>query len=287
MEDLVSVVMMVLGLAMGEEGVDVFVRRVEVWVEDTGEGFALTAVLTEVEVSGEEMEGLEKRDVGDDVTSVTTALMALLAFPHSASTSAMISPPEIESKVRREEMSASKELRLLSPGIRGGSESGKGGTCSVVLLTLPAVAWGVRASDGLVAELSCVVTPLMGSVTGLSRERGWDLGVRERSSLMISTLLARDDMSSGLGGASSLSSLSFDRNLTLPKSPFSPRRCRPTGWDTVWALWSPTPLRPPLSKDRKLRDLAELAEEMEVRAGAAARTPSSLSGSSSACSFSP
>lgn len=104
---------------------------------------------------------------------------------------------------------------------------------------------------------------------------------------MISTLLARDDMRSGLGGASFLSSLSFDRNFTLPKRPLSPRRCLPTGCETVWTLRSPTPLRPPLSSDRKLRDLAELAEEMEVRAGAAARTPSSLSGSSSACSLSP
>lgn len=83
---------------------------------------------------------------------------------------------------------------------------------------------------------------------------------------MISTLLARDDMSSGLGGASSLSSLSFDLNLTLLKRPFSPRRCLPVGWDTVWTRRSPTPLRPPLSSVKKLRDLAELAEEMEVRA---------------------
>lgn len=232
--------------------------------------------------------GLENRDMDDGVTSVTTAVMALLAFPHSASTSAMMSPPpEIESKVRREEMSASKELRLLSPGTNGSSEAGKGNTCSLVLLTLSAVTWGVIVSDGDVAALSCVVKLLMGSVSGLSRERGWDLGVRVRSSLMISTLLARDDMRSGLGGASSLSSLSFERNLTLPKRPFSPRRCRPTGCDTVWTRRSPTPLLPPLSNDRKLRDLAELAEEIELRAGAAARTPSSPSCSSSACSLSP
>lgn len=233
------------------------------------------------------MVGLEKKDVDDGVTSVTTAPMALLAFPHSASTSAMMSPPpEIESKVRREEMSASKELRLLSPGTNGSSGVGKGDTCSLVLLTLPAVTWGVMASDGDVAALSCVKL-FTGSVSGLSRERGWDLGVRVRSSLMISTLLARDDMRSGLGGASSLSSLSFARNLTLPKRPFSPRRCRPTGWDTVWTRRSPTPLRPPLSNDRKLRDLAELTEEIDVRAGAAARMPSSPSCSSSACSLSP
>lgn len=295
MEDLVNVVMMVLGLAMGEEVAVVFVRGVKDWVHAvvgtaTGEGLAVAALATEVKVNGEEMVGFEKRDVDDGVTSVTTALMALLAFPHSASTSAMMSPPpEIESKVRREEMSASKELRLLSPGTMGGSEVGKGGTCSLVLLTLPAVTWGVMVSDGVVAALSCVVKLLTGSllsVSGLSRERGWDFGVRVRSSLMISTLLARDDMRSGLGGASSFS-LSFDRNLTLPKRPFSPRRCRPTGWDTVWTRRSPPPLRPPLNKDRKLRDLAELAEEMEQRAGAAAKTPSSSSGSSSACSLSP
>ncbi len=126
MEVLVNVVMMVLGLALGEEVKVVFARGVKEWVKvvvgpATGVGFAIVAVPTEVEVSGEEMMGLEKRDVYDVVTSVTTALMALLAFPHSASTSAMMSPPpEIESKVRREEMSASKELRLLSPGTKGG-----------------------------------------------------------------------------------------------------------------------------------------------------------------------
>lgn len=287
MEVLVSVVMMVLGLATGDEDGVVLVRGVKDLVEAvagmaTGEGFAATAVLTDAEVSEEETAGLEKRDVDDGDTS---ALMALLAFPHSASTSAMMSPPpEIESKVRREEMSASNELRLLSPGTMGGSEVGKGGTCSLVLLTL---SWGATVSDGVVAALSSPVTGSQISDFGLSRERGWDLGVRVRSSLMISTLLARDDMRSGLGGASSLSSLSFDRNLTLPKRPFSPRRCRPVGWDTVWTLRSPTPLRPPLSNDRKLRDLAELAEEMEVRAWAAARTPSSPSVSSSACSISP
>lgn len=237
---------------------------------------------------GGETVALENRDADGGVTSVTAALRALLTFPHSASTSAMMSPPpEIESKVRREEMSASKELRLVSPGTNGSSEPGNRGTCSLGLLTLSAVTWGDTVSDGDVAALSCAVRLLAGSVSGLSRERGWDLGVRVRSSLMISTLLARDDMRSGLGGASSLLSLSFERNLTLPKRPLSPRRCRPTGWDTVWALRSPTPLLPPLSSDRKPRDLAELAEEIEVRAGAAARTPSSPSGSSSACSLSP
>lgn len=127
MEVLVNVVMIVLGLETGEEDEVVFVRGVKDLVGvvvgmATGEGFAVAEVLTKVEVSGGETMGLEKMDVNDgDVASVTTALMALLAFPHSASTSAMMSPPpEIESKVRREEMSASKELRLLSPGTMGG-----------------------------------------------------------------------------------------------------------------------------------------------------------------------
>lgn len=40
---------------------------------------------------------------------------------------------------------------------------GKGGTCSLVLLTLSAVAWGVMVSDGVVAALSCVVKLLTGS----------------------------------------------------------------------------------------------------------------------------
>lgn len=173
--------MMVLGLVMGEEEKVDFVRGVKDLVEVAvgtaiGEDFAVVVVLTDVEDTGEEMEGLEKRDVDDDVTSVTTALIALLAFPHSASTSAMMSPPpEIESKVRREEMSASKQLRLLSPGTKGGSEVGKSDTCSLVLLTLPAVSGGVTVSDGVVAVLSCVVKLLIGSqlsVSGLSRERG-------------------------------------------------------------------------------------------------------------------
>lgn len=82
MEDLVRVVMIVLGLAMGDEVEVVFVRAVKDWVGAVvgtaiGEGFAIAAVLTEVEVSGEEMVGLEKRDVDDGVTSVTIALMAL------------------------------------------------------------------------------------------------------------------------------------------------------------------------------------------------------------------
>ena len=122
-EDLVNVVMIVLGLAMGEEDGAVFVRGLKYWLDAVvgKQGFTVAAVLTEVEVSGEEMVGLEKKEEDDGVTSLTAAVMALLAFPHSASTSAMKSPPpEIESKVRREEMSASKELRLLSPGTMGG-----------------------------------------------------------------------------------------------------------------------------------------------------------------------
>jgi len=92
-----------------------------------------------MEASGRDVVGLEKMD--DGVTSVQAAVMGLLALPHSASTSAIMSPPpDIESKVRREEMSASRQLRLLSPGTKGGSEVGKVGTCSLVLLTFPAVA---------------------------------------------------------------------------------------------------------------------------------------------------
>lgn len=117
MEDLVKDVMMVLGLAIGEE--EEVVRGVKDFVEAvvgtaTGEGFAAAALLTVTGVRGDEMEGLEKRDVDIGVTAVPVALMELLAFPHSASTSAIMSPPpEIESKVRREEMSASKELRQI------------------------------------------------------------------------------------------------------------------------------------------------------------------------------
>lgn len=273
MEDLFKCVLMILGFAERVE--EVVVGGVTDWIEATagtatGEGFVIVALLTDVEFKGEELEGSEKRDLDFEVTvSVTTVLMELLTFPHSASTTAMISPPPvIESKVRREEMSANKELRLLSPGTSGCSGVDKGGTCSLVLLTLPVVTWGVTVSEGVVAGLSCVDKLSTGSqffISGLSRERGWDLGVRVRSSLMISTLLARDDMRSGLGGAPSFSSFSLDLNLTLPKRPFSPRRCRPAGWDTVWTWRPPVPLRPPLSNDRKLRDLAEQTEEIELR----------------------
>lgn len=180
MEDFVKVVIMVLGLAKGDEVTVVFAAEVRDWVwvvlTATAEGFAATEVVMEDEVSGDDMMGLEKRDVGDAVASVAAGLMALLALPHSASTSAMMSPPpEIESKVRREEMSARRVLRLFSPGTMGGSVVGKGGTCSLVLLTLPAVICGLIVSDGEVAGLSCVVKLLVGpqlSVLGLSRERG-------------------------------------------------------------------------------------------------------------------
>lgn len=136
-------------------------------------------------------------------------------------------PPEMDSKVRREEMSASKLFRLLSPGSNGGWEVGKGGTYSLALLTLSAVARESTVSGGVVGVLSCDEKLLTGSVfsfSGLSRERGWTLGVSVRSSLMISTLFAREDFSSGLGGTPPLSSLSFDLSLTVPKRPFSPRR---------------------------------------------------------------
>lgn len=211
---------MLLGL-MGED-VTVEEGRAEAVVKrDAGVGFA---VLMENVLSGEEAVDLEKRDVYDGEAYETAALMALLALPHSASTSAMMSPPpEMESKVRSEEMSANSELRLVSPGTIGACEVGKS---SLDLLTLPSVS----VFEGDVVELSCVVRLLVGSelsVSGLSRERGCDLGVSVRSSLMISTLLLRDDINSGLGGMSSFSSfssLSFERNLTLPKSPLIPRR---------------------------------------------------------------
>lgn len=266
-DDLVGGVMMAFGLAAAVEDI----RGVKVLVEvvvgtATGEGFT-GVLLNAVEVKGEETEGLERGDVEFGVTWVT--LLKVLTFPHSASTSAMMSPPpEIESKVRRDEMSASKELRLLSPGTSAGSDLGNDGTCSLVLLTLVDVSWVVRVSVGVVGVLSCVdklSTSSKFSFSGMFRERGWASGVSVRSSLMISTLLARDDMSRGLGGASSLSSLSFDLNITVPKRPFSPRRCRPTGWDTVWTWRSPVPLRPPLNNERKRRDLAEPVEEMELR----------------------
>lgn len=278
--------MALLGLVIAEEaevvgGVKDFSGAVV--VAATVEGFVKATppplvLLLHGAFGGEEAKDFLKGDV---------APMGLLALPHSASTSAMMSPPAMESKVRREEMSASRQLRLLSPGVSGGGgDVGSGGGTSLDLLTSsPATEF-----EGVVAVLPCngelLRASLLSAVGLWSRERGWDLGVSVRSSLMISTLLARDDIRSGLGGASSLSSLSLDFNFTLPKRPLSPRRCRGTGWDTVLTRRLPVPLRPPLSRDRKLRDLAEQAEEMEGRPSARARTDSSPRVSSSACSIS-
>lgn len=113
---------------------------------------------------GEEVRGFLNGDVGP---------MGLLALPHSASTSAMMSPPAMESKVRREEMSASRQLRLLSPGVSGGADVGSGGgACSLDLLTSSAVV----DLDGVVAVLPCTGELLrvsLLSVVGLwSKDRG-------------------------------------------------------------------------------------------------------------------
>lgn len=134
---LAKVVMMLLGF-MGEEGC-------VAWVGVVG--------------LNEDI-GLEKEVyVGD--ASGTTGVTARLALPHSASTSAMISPPEIESKVRREEMSARSVLRLVSPGTMGGCDSSPPGDAVL---------------DGVVAELSWAVWLLaVGSelsVPGLLSDRG-------------------------------------------------------------------------------------------------------------------
>lgn len=106
-EDLVNVVMMVLGF-IGEEG-----TLEEGCVVRMGE-----AVLGESEVLNDD-NGLEKEVYEGDV-SEATGVMAPLALPHSASTSAMMSPPEMESKVKSEEMSARSVLRLVSPGTIAG-----------------------------------------------------------------------------------------------------------------------------------------------------------------------
>lgn len=96
------------------------------------EGFSAAATLMVVDVVvGDVTAGLEKKEDG-----VKPEVIPLLALPHSASTSAMMSPPEMESKVRREEMSASRELRLVSPRTRGGLEVGEGAACSFVLHTV-------------------------------------------------------------------------------------------------------------------------------------------------------
>lgn len=219
--DALAILAMVLGAAsvavkevVCAGGAKVFVGTVV--FRATEEAVATAPLLAVIEVRGEGIEGLERGDVGFDVA---------LAFPHSASTLAMTSPPpEIDSKVRREEMSASKELRLLSPGSIGGGVVGSGGTCSLALLTLSAVTRESTFVVGVVGVLSGEDKLWTGSVfsfSGLSRDRGWTLGVSVRSSLMISTLFAREDFSSGLGGDSPLS---FDLSLTVPKRPFSPRR---------------------------------------------------------------
>lgn len=90
-------------------------------------------------------------------------MIAPLALPHSASTSAMMSPPEMESKVKSEEMSARSVLRLVSPGTIA--------ACVAACDSLPP---GVLEGD--VAKLSLAVRLLLVgsevSVPGLSSERG-------------------------------------------------------------------------------------------------------------------
>lgn len=87
------------------------------------------------------------------------------------------------------------------------------------------------------------------------------------SSLMISTLFVRDDMRRGLGGVSASSLASFSRwfHAILLKRPFRPRRLRTFGWDSVRNLRSGPPRRLRRNFIRKLRDLAEVIEEMEGR----------------------
>lgn len=248
-EDLVVMVNTELGLVIREEVTVGFAIGEKDWIDvvmgtANGEGLDVVEVLTEGEdVHIEGRTGLNEgvavnkgfSSVTSTLASVPNSLMVLLALPHSFSTSAMMSPPpEMESKVRREEMSASRELKLVSPGSRGSALVGTGGACSLVLLTSSVVFWGSVVSDGVVAELSCVMRLLVGSDgsvsgPGLSRERVCGWGVRVRSSFIISTLFVRQDMRSGLGWASSFSSLSFCRNLTLAKSPFIPRRWRVAG----------------------------------------------------------
>lgn len=150
-EDLVKVVMMLLGF-IGEEG-----TLEEGCVVRLGE-----AVLGESEVLNED-NGLEKEVYEGDVS--TTGVMAPLALPHSASTSAMMSPPEMESKVKSEEMSARSVLRLVSPG-----------TIAACIAACDSLPPGVTVLEGDVAELSWTVRLLLVgselSVPGLPRERG-------------------------------------------------------------------------------------------------------------------
>lgn len=151
--DLVKVVMMLLGFR-GEEG-----ALEEGCVVRTDE-----AGLGESEVLNEDS-GLERVFIGE--ASETTGVMAPLALPHSASTSAIMSPPEMESKVKSEEMSARSVLRLVSPGTMAACAE----ACDS--FALPP---GVTVLEGDVAELSRAVRLLLVgselSVSGLSSERG-------------------------------------------------------------------------------------------------------------------
>lgn len=150
--DLVKVVMMLLGFR-GEEGALEEGCVVRICVAGLGESEVLN-----------EDNGLEK-DVYEGEVSEATGVMAPLALPHSASTSAMMSPPEMESKVKSEEMSARSVLRLVSPGTIA--------ACEAACDSLPP---GVTVLLGDVAELSWAVRLLLVgselSVPGLSSERG-------------------------------------------------------------------------------------------------------------------
>lgn len=152
--DFVKVVMMLLGLR-GEEGALEEGCAVRTGVEDLGESEVLN-----------EDSGLE-REVFEGEASETTGVMAPLALPHSASTSAMMSPPEMESKVKSEEMSARSVLRLVSPG----TIAACGEACDS--FALPP---GVTVLVGDVGELSWAVRLLLVcselSVSGLSSDRG-------------------------------------------------------------------------------------------------------------------
>lgn len=143
--DLVKVVMILLGFR-GDEGALEEGCVVRICVAGLGESEVLN-----------EDNGLEK-EVYEGEVSEMTGVMAPLALPHSASTSAMMSPPEMESKVKSEEMSARSVLRLVSPGTIA--------ACGAACDSLPP---GVTVLVGDVAELSWAV-PL--SVPGLSSERG-------------------------------------------------------------------------------------------------------------------
>lgn len=150
--DLVKVVMMLLGFR-GEEGALEEGCVVKLGVASLGESEALN-----------EDSGLEP-DVYEGETSEATGVMAPLDLPHSASTSAIMSPPEMESKVKSEEMSARSVLRLVSPG-----------TIVACIAACDSLQPGVIVLDGDVAELSWPVRLLIVgselSVPGLSSDRG-------------------------------------------------------------------------------------------------------------------